>query len=279
MLFRMLKLAPLLVLFAMISPSALAQSDDTLASIRKSGQLKIAMAPLPPWAFVAPSGEAKGYTVEMVNMIMKGIGLPSLTPVLTTWGAMIPALQARQVDMVAPGMNITEARCKVVVFSAPTFVAQDALYVPIGNPKRLTSFSQVAKSPEIKLAVLSGSSQEAYALKQGVNPEQLVRVPDIQAGIATISGGRSNAFALGQFSIEEPGKKGLDAVVDKQSPVNGSAAAFRKEDVRLRDAYNKQLDLLRKSGALQELYKRAGMQDPDAHFKYHKASDLVSSCE
>lgn len=277
------KLAPLLVLFLVVghSPSAFAQSDDSLsASIRKSGQLKMAMASVPPWTFVAPSGEAKGYTVEMVNIILKGMGLPTATAILTTWDTMIPGLQAHQVDMVAPGLNITDARCKVVLFSAPTGISQDALYVPAGNAKRLTGYSQVAKSPEIKLAVLTGSSQEAYALKQGVKPEQLVRVPDTQAGIATISGGRSHAFALGQFSIADPAKKGLDVVVDKLSPVNGWAAAFRKEDVRFRDAFDKQLDLLRSNGALTEFFERAGVpQNVEVLSKYRKASDLVPNCE
>lgn len=269
---------------------ALAQTDDPLlASIRKSGEVKVALGSAPPWMFVSPSGEPKGYLLEVMNLALKRMSLPAMTPVLIGWDAQIPALQAGQVNLVAPGLQYTEARCKVVVFSGPTGVQRDALYVPSGNPKHLTGYADVARSPEIKLAVVAGSSAEAYALKRGIKPAQLVRVPDLSAGVATISGTRADAFAMGQFSIPKPEQKGLEAVVDKEGPLMGYGVVFRKEDVHFRDAFDKQLDVLRSNGTMKELYEKygalAGLSADsvagvwDVLSKVHKVSDVEPSCE
>lgn len=40
----------------------------------------------------------------------------------------------------------------------------------------------------MKVAVLAGSTQEAFARNQGVQESQLVTVPDTEAGIAAVTG-------------------------------------------------------------------------------------------
>lgn len=134
--------------------------------------------------------------MEVLNIALKGMGLPPLMGSLSTTDAMIPGVQARQFDMIAPGLTITEARCKLVVYSSPVWVQQDALYVAPGNPRKGIGYAFFAQHPEFKLAVLTGSSQEAFALKQGIEADQLVRVADIQAGVATVTSGRANARTL-----------------------------------------------------------------------------------
>lgn len=258
----------------------LAQTEDhLLASMRKAGEAKAALASAPPYIVVTPGGEAKGYTVEVVNLALKGMGAPALSAVLTAWDAMIPGLQARQFDLVPAGLSITESRCKAVVFSAPFFASQDALYVAPGNPKHLTGYSQIAHSRDVKLAVLTGSVQEAYARTQNIKSEQLVRVPDLQAGVATVTSGRADAFALGQFSIPDPEQKGLEVVVDNNAPVVGMGVAFRKEDIHFRDAFNEQLNLLRSNGVMKKLATGAGIPNWDTLAKLTKASDVVPGCE
>ncbi|WP_439406555.1 transporter substrate-binding domain-containing protein [Bradyrhizobium sp. DASA03076] len=207
----------LLTLIGHSLPARAGTADPLLASIRKAGQAKVALGSAPPYIAVSPDGKATGYVIEVIDLALKGMGLPALAPVLTAWDAQIPGLQAHQFDF--SGANvITEARCKAVLFTAPFYAMRDALYVLPGNPKHLTGFSELARSPEIKLAVVRGSSQEAYALKKGLTPERLVLVTDIQAGAATVIGHRADAFAVGQFTIVAPEQKGLEVVVDEQAP-------------------------------------------------------------
>lgn len=254
--------------------------DPLLASMRKAGEAKAAMASFPPYIVVSAKGEATGYFVDVVNLALKGMGAPALSPTLTSWDAMIPGLQARKFDLINAGMTITEARCKAVVFSAPIFASQDALFLLPGNPKHLTGYSQIARSPDVKLAVLTGASQQAYALKQGVKPEQIVSVPDIQAGVSTVVGGRADAFAAGRFSISDPEQKGVEMVVDKEAPPYGAGVAFRKEDVEFRNAFNQQLNLLRSNGTMQQLYSiKYGVPNWDTLAGLTKASDVAPGCE
>jgi polar amino acid transport system substrate-binding protein len=276
-----LSLPVLLLALSGYSLPTYAQSQDALlASMREAGASKAAIASAAPWAFISPSGEPQGYLIDVTNLALTAMGAPKISAVLTTWDAMIPGLQARRFDFVPAGLLITEARCKVVAFSAPITAQQDALYVPPGNPKHLTGYAHVAQSPDIKLAVLTGSAQEAYAAKRGIKSEQLVRVPDIQAGVATVSGRRADAFAVGQFSVPNPQQKGVDVVVDQQAPVSGIAVAFRKEDARFRDVFNKQLEALRSNGAMKDLYaEKYGLPNWDVLAKITNTNDLAPGCE
>lgn len=278
---RMFMRLVMLIATSSVSLPLLAQIEDPLlASLKKTGQVKVALGSAPPNIALSPDGKtATGNVVDAVNLALKGMGLPALTPVFTAWGAMIPGLVAHQFDFVG-GLSITEARCKVVTFSAPVYAFRNALYTSAGNPKRLMTVAQVAGAPTIKLAVVAGSSSEANALGQGVKPEQLVRVTDVQAGAATVTGGRADAVLMGQFAIPNPEQKGLEVVVDEQGPVEGFGVVFRKEDVRFRDEFNKQLDLLRSSGTWKELYaNKYGLPNWDTLAKLTKASDVAPSCE
>lgn len=117
-----------MLLLGFISFGALAQSDDPLSeSIKKSGEVRAALASSPPYIVVSPNGKATGYTVEIVNMALKGLDLPANTPALLAWDAMIPAVLARQLDFIGAGFAISAANCKVVLFSAPIFAMQYAL--------------------------------------------------------------------------------------------------------------------------------------------------------
>ncbi len=266
-----------------ISATAGAQTGSDTALVKawkQAGDAKVAIASTPPYAFLAPSGEPQGYLIEMSQEVLKGLGVPKLTAVVTTWDAMIPGLQARQYDFLPGGMNITVARCQVVAFTVPVTAQQDALYVKPGNPKKLTGYAAIAKNADTRVAVLAGSSQEAYAMKQNVATGQLMRVPDIQSGIAAVTGGRADAFIVGQFSVAEPEKKGVERVVDATSPAVGIAFAFRKEDATTRDAFDAQINALKANGTMKKLYvDKYGFNNWDLLARTNKATDIVPDCK
>lgn len=266
-----------------LAPTARAQSGGDAPLVRswkQAGAAKVAIASAPPYASLAPSGEPQGYLIEVSQEVLKALGVPKLTAVVTTWDAMIPGLQARQYDFLPGGLNITAARCQVVAFTVPVTAQQDALYLKPGNPKKLAGYASFVSSPEAHLAVLAGSSQEAYALKQKIPSGQLVRVPDVQAGIAAVAGGRADAFVAGQFSVLEPEKKGVERVVDTSSPAVGIAFAFRKEDAAARDAFDTNVAALKADGRLKSLYAdKYGFNNWDLLAKINKATDLVPDCK
>ena len=274
-------LAGLVVGLAMVQGgSGQAQTPSTLGqAMKQAGTAKVAIAATPPYAYLSPSGEPQGYLIEVSNEVLKSLGVPKLTALMTTWDAMIPGLQAKQYDFLPGGMNITAARCQVVAFTVPVTAQQDALYVKPGNPKKLEGYASVAQTPGTQVAVLAGSSQENFALKRQIPQGQLVRVPDIQAGIAAVTGGRADAFIVGQFSVTEPGKKGVEVIVDKTSPPVGIALAFRKEDAATRDAFDAAINALKADGTMKKLYAdKYGFNNWELLARTDKASDIAAEC-
>ncbi|MCK1409429.1 transporter substrate-binding domain-containing protein [Bradyrhizobium sp. 76] len=273
------KLLVMLFTTAASSFAALAQSQDSLlASIKEAGQVKVALGAATPLVSTSPDGKATGYAVDLLDLVLKDWGLPPLTPVLTAWDAHVPALQARQLDAMGIA-SITELACKALAISAPYFVSHDVFFVRSGNPKHVTSISQMAQNPEIKLAVVTGSSQEVFAKARGVKSERIVHVPDVQAGAATVTSGRADAFQVGQLSVANPKQSGLDVVLDKELPVKGIGVAFRKQDMHSRDEFNEHLNKLRSNGVMKELYTgKYGLTDWDELAKLTKAGDLAPSC-
>lgn len=276
-----LSLFALLLALAGYSLPTLAENEAPLfASMRKAGEATAAIGSAPPFASASPNGYPQGYLIEVTKLALEGMGVTKLSAVLTGWDAMIPGLRAHRFDLVAAGAVMTAARCEILSFSAPLAAQQDALYVLPGNPKRITGYAQIAESSDMKLAVLTGSFQEAYAMKHGIRSDLIVRVPDIQAGIATVLGGRTQAFAVGQFSVLNPHKRGVEAIVEKASPVSSIGIVFRKEDADFRDSFNNQLETLRTSGALKELYAvKYGFPNWDTLSNLTKASDAEVGCE
>jgi polar amino acid transport system substrate-binding protein len=276
---RVIGIAIVGLVSAAAAGNALAQETELLKAMKQAGSAKAAIAALPPYAFPSPSGEPQGYLIDVAALAFGALGVPKITAVTTTFDAMIPGLQARQFDFVPAGMNITSARCQVVVFSSPLTAQQDAVYVVPGNPKKLSGYASAAQAPDAKLAVLTGSNQEQFALKTGVKADQIVRVPDVQAGISAVLGGRADGFAVGQFSVPNASQRGVEMVVDRSSPIVGVGYAFRKDDVQTRDLVNRQLEQLRVNGKMRELYAKYGFTTWDTLAKVTKASDLASGCE
>jgi polar amino acid transport system substrate-binding protein len=255
-------------------------AQTLVEAMKQAGAAKVAIAATPPYAYLSPSSEPQGYVIEVSNEVLKSLGVPKLTALMTTWDAMIPGLQAKQYDFLPGGMNITAARCQVVAFTVPVTAQQDALYVKPGNPKKLQGYASVAQTPSAQVAVLAGSSQDNFALKRQIAQGQLVRVPDIQAGIAAVTGGRVDAFIVGQFSVAEPAKKGVEVVVDQTSPPVGIALAFRKDDAATRDAFDTRINAMKADGSLKKLYvEKYGFNNWELLAKTNKASDIAAECK
>jgi polar amino acid transport system substrate-binding protein len=263
---------------ARTSGSSQATSDPVLTAMRNTGAATVAIAQLPPYAYLTPSSQPAGYLADVSSLVMKNLGVPRLVATVTTFDAMIPGLEAGQYDFAPGGLNITNARCQVVIFSEPVTVQHDAVFVRTGNPKHLTGYASIAHDPDVKAAFLAGSPQEAYALKQGVGQGQIVTVPDAQSGIAAVTGGRADALVIGQFSVTAAERKGIDVVVDTSSPLAAVGIAFRKSDAAFRDAFNGVLDKLRANGTLQRLYVKYGFPNWSLLAATTKASDIAPSC-
>ena len=105
-------------------------------------------------------------------------------------------------------MFITPERAGRVRFSEPVFHVGQGLLVAPGNPLGLHSY-QGAVDEGGRVAVLTGSVEEALLKRMGLALPLLIPTPDAQTGRAAVEAGLADALALSSpslrwMSIQEP---------------------------------------------------------------------------
>lgn len=223
------------------------QAESTLERIQNSATVRIGYANEAPFAYTETSGKVTGESPEIAAKVFSAMGVKKIEPVLTEWGALIPGLRAGRFDVIAAGTYITPPRCRQVIFTDPHYQIPDTLLVKRGNPKNLHSYADVAKNPDVRLAIMSGTVELGYARAEGVSEEQIVQVPDTTAQLQAVRAGRADASvgtALTMKGLASKGGDSVEAITDfKDDPahIGYGALAFRPEDQDLRDAVNRQL--------------------------------------
>lgn len=219
----------------------------SLDQIKASSHIRIGYANETPFAFTETDGRVTGESPEIAKVIFARMGIKQVDGVLTEWGSLIPGLRAGRFDVIAAGMYITPARCKQVIFTDPQYALPDTLLVAQGNPKNLHSYADIARNPEVKLAIMAGTVNLAYARDAGVKDAQILQVPDTTAQLQAVRAGRADAAVGTQLTMKGLAKKGGDKVEaisdfsDDPAHIGYGALAFRPEDKDLRDAVNAEL--------------------------------------
>lgn len=235
------------VVCALLGLAASAQAASTLETVKQNSSIRIGYANETPFAFTETDGRVTGESPEIAKAIFEKMGIKKVDGVLTEWGSLIPGLRAGRFDVIAAGMYITPARCKQVLFTDPQYQLPDALLTAKGNPKNLHSYEDVAKNPDLKLAIMAGTVNLAYARDSGVKDAQILQAPDTTAQLQAVRAGRADAAVGTQLTMKNLALKGgekVEAVTefkDDPSHIGYGALAFRPEDKDLRDAVNAEL--------------------------------------
>ncbi|MDZ5738253.1 ectoine/hydroxyectoine ABC transporter substrate-binding protein EhuB [Pseudomonas asiatica] len=219
----------------------------SLDEIKETSRIRIGYANETPFAFTETDGRVTGESPEIAKIIFEKMGIKQVDGVLTEWGSLIPGLRAGRFDVIAAGMYITPARCKQVIFTDPQYALPDTLLVAQGNPKNLHSYADIAGNPDVKLAIMAGTVNLAYARDSGITDAQILQVPDTTAQLQAVRAGRADAAVGTQLTMKGLAKKGGDKVeaisdfTDDPAHTGYGALAFRPEDKALRDAVNAEM--------------------------------------
>lgn len=115
----------------------------------------------PPFAYVdEKTGQPAGFDVDSLNWIARTMGFKVQHKPMA-WDGIIPALLAKQIDMVDSGMSITPDRAKMVQFSIPYWTVARVFVVSADS--MLTP--QQILTTKVLLGVQRGTS-EANAIKK-----------------------------------------------------------------------------------------------------------------
>lgn len=240
---------------------------DTLTTAKNAKSIKIGIANEAPYGFADSSGNTTGEAPEVARTVFKALGIDNVQASVVPFDQLIPALNAKQFDVVAAGMNITPTRCKAALFSDPDYSAMTALLVPKGNPQGIKTLQDVA-AKKVKLAVLSAAVEKGYATGAGVAESDIETLDTQDNMLRAVTTGRVYAAALTDISLKYLAKKNPDAAVEVTpgfTPTeNGKPVAsaggfvFRKDDTSLRDAFNGQLKTLHGNGQWLQLVQPFG---------------------
>ncbi|TKR53454.1 ectoine/hydroxyectoine ABC transporter substrate-binding protein EhuB [Allopusillimonas ginsengisoli] len=269
--FHNLLLSGVMTLASIGSAPAAATSADALDNKEK---LTIGIHNRSPWGFRGADGEATGFHPDLVRAAFAPLGIDNIEFVIADFGALIPGLIANRFDMIASGIAITPARCKAVIFSEPDLAVGDSLIVKQGNPYNIHSYADIVANKKIRLGGGRGTLNTKNAVNSGVPDAQMVLFQDTESVISAVIAGRVDAATLSAPSViaalQDRNIKG----VERATPFTGlirdghpaamyTAIAFRPKDTALRDAYNKQLAVLKNDGTVKKIMGKYGFTDEE----------------
>ncbi|MBY5680913.1 ectoine/hydroxyectoine ABC transporter substrate-binding protein EhuB [Rhizobium leguminosarum] len=247
----LLSAASLSVLLVMTAAPASA-ADDKLEQLKEQGFARIAIANEPPFTAVGADGKVSGAAPDVARAIFEKLGIKEVVASISEYGAMIPGLQAGRHDAITAGLFMKPERCNAVAYSEPILCDAEAFALKKGNPLKLTSYKDIADNPDAKIGAPGGGTEEKLALEAGVPRDRVIVVPDGQSGIKMLQDGRIDVYSLPVLSIHDLMAKANDPNLETVAPVVNApvycdGAAFRKQDVALRDAFDVELKKLKES--------------------------------
>ncbi len=104
--------------FAASYAPAAAEPESVLIEIQERGKLRVGMATFVPWAMRDKEGNLIGFEIDVAKKVAEDMGV-EVEFVPTAWSGIIPALIAKEFDVIIGGMSITPQRNLTVNFTIP----------------------------------------------------------------------------------------------------------------------------------------------------------------
>ncbi|AGU52505.1 putative ABC transporter, amino-acid-binding protein [Variovorax paradoxus B4] len=252
---RRLRRAVALALAASLSLGSLAAGAQTatLQKIKQSGELRIGVAPGDPWYFRDPaSGTWTGLGVMLGEQVAKEMGV-KMTPVETTWGNSVAALQAGQIDAMFV-LDATEERKKAIDFPASPLLwyAQGVLAKEGLVAKNWADLDK----PEVRIGVALGTATDRD-LTTRLPKAKIERFTNTDETVAAFMSGRVDAIGFYHPALVIAYSKIRKGKVQVPQPVVAlptSVGIRREADAGFRNQLDGIIAKLYASGQTQVLY-------------------------
>ena len=240
--------------------------ENALTRGRKTGNLNLAFINQPPPdSYIDPTtGLLTGADPVILTAILKKIGIPHTTDILTDFDSVIPGLLDGRWDISAFNFYITPPRCQQVAFTNPLVQYKEGAAVRAGNPLGIHSYADIAALPHVNVGIVAGAAEIGYAQTAGIKTPQLF--PDTPTVWQALKTGRIDVYLDAEHALlgaqKSYGSTGIELatpftgpIVDGKPLVSYSGWALRYSDVALLNAINTtQADMI-ESGEIQQLDK------------------------
>lgn len=170
---------------ATLTPGSGAASPH-LGRILESGVLRVGLSGnQPPLNMRNKAGELIGFEVDLVEALATSMGLDTQL-VTMPFAALLPALEAGDVDLVISGMTITAERNARVAFAGPYLVSGKSVLAKKGVLQS-AALSELDR-PGRKYIALEASTSERF-VRDWLSQSELVTAPDYETAIQRVVDG------------------------------------------------------------------------------------------
>jgi polar amino acid transport system substrate-binding protein len=238
---------------------------DALERIHQSHQVRYGsdMEGGGPYAYPDPQtpGGMAGFEVELMERLARDLGA---APVFCQgqWDKLLQVLDSGRIDLVINGYEWTQPRGHDYLATRPYYVYQLQLLVPRGSP--IQNWDDLKRprpgDGRYRVGVLVGSAADTFAAEQGGSNIAVVRFDGATDAMTAVQNGQYDATLqdLPAARFYRDRFPGLALAGPPES--HGHYVIYvRKEDRRLRDALDRGLAKLIKSGELRRLYEKYGI--------------------
>jgi polar amino acid transport system substrate-binding protein len=242
-------------------PLAAAGVFIALAASGAQADIKVGLAaePFPPFFVKDASGKWNGWEVDALNAVCKAMK-ENCEFVEVAWEGIIPALQAKNIDVIWAAMSITEERRKVISFSDPYYATTLVIAGQKGSGASIDPQSLKGKRAGVQVSSVSekyarkffeplGGEIVTYQTQDEVHQDLVAGRIDVALGSAGL---------ILDFLGTDSGKGCCDFVAGvPYDPIlgDGIGAGLRKEDEELRGKLNAGIKEAAESGELAKLAK------------------------
>jgi polar amino acid transport system substrate-binding protein len=221
-------------------------------------------APFPPWTNKSPSGEWRGFDIDIMNSLCREMKATcEIVPV--AWDGIIPALNANKIDIIWSGMSMTEEREKVVDFTDRYRRGPAAFVAAKADPIKITK-----EGLKDRIVAVTKATNFYNYLEHYYGGSAKIKLYDtLDDATADLVAGRNDVvmgdiLQLTLFMKNVPGQpyeiKGITPV----DPIlgRGAGAGIRKGDTVLKDRINAAIASIRKTGEYTQIAKKYFEHDP-----------------
>ena len=221
----------------------------------------MAPEPYPPFASKDASGKWVGWEIDLMDAVCKAMN-GECKIVETSWDGIIPALQAKQIDVIWSSMSITNERKKVIEFTDKYYNTPTAIIGPKDEKFGVAPDDLKGKTIGVQVSTVHQNYVEKHYVPAGAKVKtyqtQDEANQDLSAG--RVDAVQADSIALGAFLATDQGKACCDLKgnVEEDPEVLGPGVGggVRKEDTALREKLNAAIKKVRESGDYDKITKK-----------------------
>tara|TARA_Y100000310_G_scaffold312345_1_gene359558 strand:+ start:344 stop:1156 length:813 start_codon:yes stop_codon:yes gene_type:complete len=213
----------------------------------------------------ANTGQFQGFSYDIVEAVAEKIGVETKWTEEVGWGTSLEGLKTNRYDILGTQMWPNEERERVVSFSIAPMDSVIYGYVKKGDI-RFNDDLSVLNSNEYKITSLDGEmamfiAQEDYPNAQLVALPQLSSYAEVFLNVVQDKADITFAEPSTAEGFLEANPNSLDRVSGEPIRSFGNSFAFNKEDVELREKWNKAIQELINEGEIQRILEKHGVEN------------------